>query len=315
MKEPVSGQLLGANELTLDDHIEKIGEIRTQIKEAVLEFANAVKDAYDQLEDDTFTELAKQLGMGRSTLYKWCGIANSKFLMNNQELLPEAFGSLYGIVEVERMVIAEHGETGAKKYLGNFVKKGLFHPTMRIEDVSNIKNRVKEDFDKGRAAAQRNATGHTVPQRPTSKPIDDLVSKKKVYKTFVIEPPKEDLIKFSQSGYFQDDIRREIPIDRLLDQTADGSVLGVVIVPNKYLPTGLEMMSAWGFTYADIVPAEEKRQMLIGWRGRGNPHRLQTEYDLFEELERIGKTPRISIWYETEGRKGWSSVPKDKIKK
>ena len=300
------GELLDPNQLTFNEHLERIQKLRNSIRKSVLEMANAIKDALDQLEDETFTHLANELGMGRSTLYKWKDIADSNFLTNNQDALPESFTSLYKIALIEKKVVKVK-KTDSLSYLRDYLDKGIINPQMTIEDVNVLKKLIAEDFLKSKAAKQRKTTGHSVPSRTAITSIKDLVSKKKVFKTFIIEPNQADLSKFSEVGYFDEDIRTEIPIDKLLDSPLDGSVLGVIIVPNRYLPTGLKMMSAWGFNYADLVPAEDKRQMLIGWRGRGKNLRwLETEHELFEEVERVGQRPFISIWYDTGSRTGWS---------
>jgi hypothetical protein len=307
MSESVTGELIGANQQTFQEHIERIQSIRNRIKKSVLEMSDAVSEAYEQLGDETFTELAKQLGMGRGTLYKWKDIAHSKFIADQRDMMPETFTSLYEIAVIEKKVRQEN-KKGADKVLKDYVTSGLVHPKMSIDDVMNLKTSVARGLMSLVALNQRKNTNHIQPLKSSKSSIDKIVETKKVFKTFVIEPRTEDLKKFSQDGFFDQDIRGALPIDRLTDTSIDGGILAVCIVPNKFLPIGLKMLKSWGFKYADIVSGEEKRQMLIGWRGKSRPVRLETEHDLFHELERVGQEPRISIWYENLKRPRWSSA-------
>ena len=67
----------GQNHLTLDEHVERLLNARTKIREGLYEFIDALKDAHDQLPQNTFqNELGLRLGMRKSVLSKWIAIGS-----------------------------------------------------------------------------------------------------------------------------------------------------------------------------------------------------------------------------------------------
>ena len=300
MTEVKTGELLDQNTLTLNEHIERIQTIRSRIRRGVMDMAIAVKDAYDQLDESTFTELASNLGMGRSTLYQWLDIGNSPFLEHHHPALPETFTTLHKITLMEKSLLREANEQVARERLEGFINDGVFHPKMKLEDVKRAYDQIK-----GSTARITYQTSRAT--EPAKTTIDELVSARSVYKTIVVEPSLEHLKQFSQHGIWEDDIAKELPIYKLTDQTADGSVLGVVLVPTKYLPAGLMMLSAFAFTFADAFTAKNSRIILVGWRGRATKFRLSGEEELEDEVYRVGSAPRLSIGYEPfRDEDGWS---------
>ena len=57
------------NHLTLDEHVERLLRARGKIREGMYDFLDALKDAKNQLSENTFqNELGFRLGMKKSTL-------------------------------------------------------------------------------------------------------------------------------------------------------------------------------------------------------------------------------------------------------
>ena len=70
----------GQNQPSLDEHVKRLLDARTKIREGLWEFIDALKDARDQLPPNTFqNELGIRLGMKKSSLSQWIAIASSDY--------------------------------------------------------------------------------------------------------------------------------------------------------------------------------------------------------------------------------------------
>ena len=85
----------GQNHLSLDEHVARLLNARTKIREGLWDFIDALKDARDQLPPNTFqNELGIRLGMKKSSLSQWISIASSDYLLRKRDHLPPASRSL-----------------------------------------------------------------------------------------------------------------------------------------------------------------------------------------------------------------------------
>ena len=76
------------NHLTLDEHVERLLDAQTKIREGFWEFIDALKDARDQLSPNAFqNELGNRLEMKKSSLSRWLAIASSDYLMSKRDQL------------------------------------------------------------------------------------------------------------------------------------------------------------------------------------------------------------------------------------
>lgn len=309
-----SGDLLHAGQLSYDEHLSKIRDIHTQFRRNLFSLSYAVKAAVDQLGEDDLASLARDLGMGKSTLYQFNAIANSRFLYDYQHLLPDVFTSLHHIVTLENQLQKYIGNADrAYDQLATFVEEGRFHPSMSINDVKELRSEVDSIYTKttkvSRAIDFRNTvSGTTLASGGENASLERFLSEKKVFKTLFITPTNHMLKKYAQIGFTEEDIANEFPIAQINDQTRDGSILGGVLVPNKYLPVGLMMMNAWGYSYSDIHARPEKHQLLIGWRGAARTTEIDTFAPIHEQLQMFGDEPYVTVWGEWSKLKDWSHI-------
>ena len=95
----------GLNHLTLDEHVKRLLDARTKIREGFWEFIDALKDARDQLSPNAFqNELGNRLEMRKSTLSKWIAIGSSDYLLSKRDQLPPTFSSLYVLTLIEKNI-------------------------------------------------------------------------------------------------------------------------------------------------------------------------------------------------------------------
>ena len=309
-----TGDLLQAGDLSYDEHLEKIRDIHTEFRRNLFALSYAVKDAVDQLGEESLASLAHDLAMGKSTLYQFNAIANSRFLYDYQHLLPDVFTSLHHIVILENQLSKQIGSREkAYDQLATFVEQGRFHPSMSINDVRELRSEVEniyaETIKESRALNFRKAVSKTtLVTGSESGSLDWFLSEKKVFKTLLITPTEQMLRKYSQIGYTEEDIANEYPIAEINDQTRDGSILGALLMPNRYLPVGMMMLSAWGFSYSDIHARPNKHQLLIGFRGTKRTIEVGTESSIAEQLQNIGKAPFVTVWGDPSDLKDWSHI-------
>lgn len=309
-----TGDLLQAGDLSYDEHLEKIRDIHTEFRRNLFSLSNAVKDAVDQLGEDSLASLANDLGMGKSTLYQFNAIANSRFLYDFQHLLPDVFTSLHHIVTLENQLRKYIGDAQkAYDQLATYVEQGRFHPSMSINDVKELRTEVDNIYTEttkdSRAIDFRNAvSGTTLASGGENGSLEWFLSEKKVFKTLFITPTNDMLKKYAQIGFTEEDLANEFPIAEINDQTRDGSILGAVLVPNRYLPVGLMMMNAWGYSYADIHARPDKHQLLIGWRGTARTTEISTFTPIPEQLQMFGDAPFVTVWGESSKLNDWSHI-------
>ena len=309
-----SGELVEKGSLTFEEHVSKIQSIQTQIKRNIFELANAVSDAYDQLDSSSVSALAQQLGMGRSTLYQWKAISESKFLNQYQHLLPDVFSSLYSIVTLEgkvRAVSSSDSETYER--LATFVDEGRFFQEMSNghvrELISEVDYELKRRINSDRAITKRDVVADTaLATGGNTDTLANFLEKKVVFKTFLISPSFDVLKKYASGGFTEEDIHIDLPVTDLRDITTDGSILCALLVPNRYLPTGLMMMNAWGFAYSDIHARPDKHQLLIGWRGASQQVSINSFTPIAEQLQILGSPPFLSVWGKETNLNDWSHV-------
>lgn len=314
VSEYSAGELLSAGELSYDEHLEKIRDIHTEFRRNLFALSYAVKDAVDQLGEESLASLAHDLAMGKSTLYQFNAIANSRFLYDYQHLLPDVFTSLHHIVILENQLSKQIGSREkAYDQLATFVEQGRFHPSMSINDVRELRSEVEQIYAETTKETRalnfrKSVSGTTLVTCSESGSLDWFLSEKKVFKTLLITPTDQMLRKYSQIGYTEEDIANEYPIAEINDQTRDGSILGALVIPNRYLPVGMTMLSAWGFSYSDIHARPNKHQLLIGFRGTKRTIEVGTETCIAEQLQIVGKAPFVTVWGDPSDLKDWSHI-------
>ena len=309
-----TGDLLQAGDLSYDEHLEKIRDIHTEFRKSLFALSYAVKDAVDQLGEESLASLAIDLGMGKSTLYQFNAIANSRFLYDFQHLLPDVFTSLHHIVILENQLKKYVGDT-QKAYdrLSVLVEQGRFHPSMSINDVKELRSEVDRDFNDSNQEqraidARDKISGTVLATGGENGSLEWFLSKKTVFKTIFITPTNDMLKKYAQIGFTEEDIANAFPIAEINDQTRDGSILGAVLVPNRYVPVGLMMMNAWGYSYSDIHARPNKYQLLIGWRGTARATEISAHIPVPEQLQMFGDGPFTTVWGETSKLNDWSHI-------
>ncbi len=128
--------------------------------------------------------------------------------------------------------------------------------------------------------------------------------------------------RWGNHGIFETDIHDEFPLADLRSPSLSETLVCLVVVPAQRLDVGIKILSAFGFTYRDIlVPRldgggmsliRSERVVLRGERGASRtPSQIQLlnakVEDILEFAEAIGQEPRILVFEESH-RAGWTCL-------
>ena len=132
------------NHLSLDEHIERLLRAQTKFREGLYEFIDALKDAKDQLPENTFqNELGLRLGMKKSTLSKWIAMGSSDYLMSKRDQLPPTLFSLYVFTLIEKKYHQYYGEQ-CFPIMDRLIKNGQITPHSERNDLEVILQEITQ---------------------------------------------------------------------------------------------------------------------------------------------------------------------------
>lgn len=320
-------EVIPANHLTIDQHVDRIRSALDRARSAVFELVDAIKSAHDELGNDVFqSQLAERLGMSASTLSRWLQIGNSQFLMNQQTRLPGTFSSLYDLTRLEKVYVEQYGPTEAERRLAKLLEDGKVKPTSEQSEIQallkSIDDRVKKKKKKEREARINSLAERGEIEISTHATLPDLLGQGAIFRTFVVVPPKELLSKWGDDGILESDIAEQFPLLDLRSPSVSETVTCLLSVPANQIDAGLKMLSAFGFSYRDLfVPNHDgaglsllkaEKIVLRGERG-GGKNLTETKIasvkldSILDFAETVGAAPNILVFDTTE-RAGWTCL-------
>ena len=95
---------------SVSEHIARIETALSHAKEAFFEVFLTIKQARDDLGDDTFQKvIAHQLSISEATVSRYLQIADCAPLFKRQELLPPTVNTLYELAQIRSALLTAHG--------------------------------------------------------------------------------------------------------------------------------------------------------------------------------------------------------------
>ena len=282
-------EILDPSELTLDEHIQRIKECLERVRKSLFDTVLSIKECKEQLGDEVFQkDVSEMLGMSPSTLNRWISIGNSVFIMSNQDQLPHTFSSLYNITQLEKKYLTHYPKDGMNR-LEKMLKNGEISITSQQADITDIlkivDDRIKRKQKKDREKNIIQLSGKTLQPSSKSATLSELVKGGNVFKTIVVNLPKELMSRWGSSGVFEMDIMEEFPIHKLRSPSTSETVSCLVKVPMSKIDVGLKVLSSFGFTYRDaFIPSQPiqyptimKKEEVILRGERGFENKLKNE--------------------------------------
>ncbi|MDC0986908.1 hypothetical protein OAS67_06480 [Alphaproteobacteria bacterium] len=314
------------NQLTLDEHVQRLLDARTKMRDGLWEFIDALKDAYDQLPPNTFqNEIGIRLEMRKSTLSRWISIASSDYLRSKRDKLPAGFYNLYVLTLIEKKYLQHYGQK-CFPIMDILIKSGQITPHSERSDLEiilqEITQRVRRDDQLRRQEAILSLSGGKfAPDRPAES-LEEYLEDKTRFRSFVVMPPEILMRKWSDNGYFASDIAEEFPLHDLRAPSMAETLSCLIKVKMRDIETGIKLINAWGFAYRDaIVPPTSNDRctvlvdeyvLLRGERGQGK--RITTKAclsfetdDILEFAEQNSAKPNLLV-FNTTGRTDWSCL-------
>ena len=316
----------GMNQLTFDQHVQKLLVARTKMRDGLWEFIDALKEAYDQLPPKTFqNELGIRLEMRKSTLSRWISIASSDYLVSKRDKLPAGFYNLYVLTLIEKRYLQHYGEKGFV-ILDRLIKSGQVTPHSERSDLEIILQKITQRLRRDEQVKRQDAIlslsgGKFAPDRPAES-LEEYLEDKTRFRSFVVIPPEVLMRKWSDNGYFASDIAEEFPLHDLRAPSMAETLSCLIKVRMRDIETGIKLINAWGFAYRDaIVPPTSNDRctvlvdeyvLLRGERGQGK--RITTKAcrsleidDILEFAEQNSVKPNLLV-FNTTGRTDWSCL-------
>lgn len=271
-------EVIPANQLTIDQHVERIRSALDRARSAIFDLVDTIKTAHDQLGGDVFqSELAERLGMSASTLSRWLQIGNSEFLIAQQARLPSTFSSLYDLTRLEKIYVEQYGPTEAERRLVKLLEDGKVSPTSERSDIQallkSIDDRLKKKAKKEREEKLLGLEDGLMETETKSTSIVDLISENKKFRSFVVNLPNELIHRWGDEGTSELDIMEEFPLHDLRPPSISEVVTCLLIVPMNKIDVGIKVLSSFGFTYRDTYVPHQTSPDLY----RSNLQRLTNE--------------------------------------
>ena len=316
----------GQNHLSLDEHVARLLDARTKIREGFWEFIDALKDARDQLPPNTFqNELGIRLGMKKSSLSRWIAIASSDYLTSKRDELPATFYSLYVLTLIEKKYLQHYGQKSIS-ILDRLIKNGQITPHSERSDLEvilqEITQRIRQDDQLRRQDAILSLSGGKLAPDQPAETLNEYLADKTRFRSFVVIPPEAQMRKWGDGGYFASDIADEFPLHDLRAPSMAETLSCLIKVKMRDIETGIKLINAWGFAYRDtIVPPTSNDRctvlvdeyvLLRGERGQGK--RITTKAclsfdtdDILEFAEQNSAKPSLLV-FDSTSRPNWSCL-------
>jgi len=298
-----------SNTLTIEQHSKIILEADRNVQTSNLRKAELIVSAIDQLGDGKSVELARQIGMSKSTLSRWQSVGRSKIIQKNRKKLPSAFGTLYQITLLETWYDKNFSNQGADR-VQKHIDRGEIENTSERKIVEGLIDK-QVNLDNRRDGRKKQKLLEAMKEtEKIDKPstLQDFIRKGDLFHTIVVYPNTKQISSWSKLD-FPVDIGDAYPIHDLRKRTDTASVLCALIIPRSKLDLGMNCIIGWGFSYKDVVlPVKGDDVVILGVRGSLSKVEVQLKStDLNETLrfaESVGVLPRIVIGKTTD-RKDW----------
>ena len=321
-------ELVKQNQMTLDQHVEKIQLCLNRVKTSLMDTALAIRECRDDLGGEIFgKDLAVRLGMSTGTLSKWLAISESATIKKYQKQLPSTFSSLYSMTQVEKTVKELFPQTWDEKHLQPIFEK------KRITNLSEDKD-IKEVLDsftnqlkkrkKGKSADQINILPPHVNLNTKNSSIVELIQANKKFRGFIVIPENKIIDRWSDDGFFEEDIYEKYPIRELQYPSTAETNHCLVLVPGSKIHVGLKILSAFGFNFRDffapthsesgLTKISNDQVVVRGEKGtlisiKQNTIPSTNPEDLMELMESLSSGPYISVFEKMNNSK-WTTVLK-----
>ena len=307
-------EILDVGVLSFQEHVEAIRGHQSRIKEAVFDFVQSIRLAFDQLGTDVFEQdLAKELKISASTLNRWKSIGSSTVIEQNINSVPPVFSSLYEITLLEKLYVEEKGEDAGRAEVQKLINRGSISPTTETKDIRFFVDKVKrERLDKKRQLKEQllldheGSVGYSHPNRYLT--LADAVSVGAKFRTIAAAPTKDLLTKWADPAFLKSDLQAEFPISEVRGRSEIDSVACLLKVPNSRIDVAIKILQASGFSYRQTffsVKTQLSNYVVVfGQRGMSRKIEDVNSNDLFELGMHLGTAPYLML-FEKCNHKEW----------
>lgn len=310
-------EILDQGTLSFQEHVDIIRMHQGRIKEAVFEFIQSIRNAFEQLGADVFEQdLARELKLSASTLNRWKSIGSSPLIETNINYVPPVFSSLYEITLLEKLYIEEKGEAAGRAEVQKLINRGSISPTTETKDIRFFVDKVKrERLEKKRHLKEQllfehqGAAGY---EHPDSYPsLADAVAVGAKFRTIVAVPPHELLTKWADPAFLKSDLQQEFPISEVRGRSELSAITCLLKVPNSRIDVAIKVLQASGFSYRrtffDRKTIGSKEVVVFGQRGMASGISEIDTIDLVELGMHFGTAPYLML-FESCNRKEWIAI-------
>ena len=307
-------EILDIGELSFQEHVEAIRTHQDRIKEAVFDFIQSIRLAFDQLGADVFEQdLAKELKLSASTLNRWKSIGSSPVIEQNIDSVPPVFSSLYEITLLEKLYVEEKGEDAGSAEVQKLINRGSISPTTETKDIRFFVDKVKrERLDKKRKLKEQllldheGSAGYDHPNSYLT--LADAVSVGAKFRTIAAAPTRDLLTKWADPAFLRSDLQAEFPISEVRGRSEIDSITCLLKVPNSRIDVAIKILQASGFSYRQTFfsdkPQPSNHVVVFGQRGMSKKIEDANTNDLFELAMHLGTAPYLML-FETCNHKEW----------
>jgi hypothetical protein len=308
------------------DHVERIESALTNLKSALFEVVAVIHEAKEQLGDDVFfKDVAERLSISPSMVTKIMKISDCPQLVERRDQIPASWTTLYEMTLLRKSIQEFEGTAKGDRTFTALIDTGKIDQKTERNDIFELTKPWKDKF---RAKLQKKRerdilalTGKQITNTTSTENVKlaDLIARKETFRTFLITPPPSILQKWQDDAVFEMNIEAEMNIAVLRNPSQASTIQAFVVVPLKFLPSGLKILAASGFSYREaLIPHQPKTGfarinddviILRGERGAAKkitiPKHSETGLRVVIDIaEQIGSKPRLHV-FATEQSKDW----------
>ena len=321
------GEVLTPGTLTVEEHFDKIINIREELKRNTVEFAISINELRKEHPLLTLDEIGERLSMSKGTLSKWVSIGEHRIVSASKRNLPSSFSGLYQLVLLDSDFQKHYGEGQGKKKFDELFSTYDFQSDTDGTLVNDVyskrkqfiitskkklrEKQVKDYYGAGKTEVVKQTKVYT---------IKELLKTDVYFNGYIVIPTKEQISEWKNlklKSYIHDNY----PLTDTRNTHHNSNQHCLIKVPIKDLEVGIMCLNAWGFTYRDSLIPQQKEQGFkrmineeIIVRGeRGQPNKLEIKSiksvstdDIMDFVEQLEKPPYLLVG-EVSERKSWLS--------
>ena len=315
-------EILLPNEMTLDEHVERILLVKQKLQLSVIEMAETIGDAVIQMGDDTSfqTELAERIGMSQGTLSKWVAIGSNQSLLEYRSRLPGSFNSLYQLTVLDNQYQKHYGESqGTEKFIS--IIQNEITPDITSNYVVTFQKEHRDILKKQKNGETSNhlktALGESKELDGNIHTLPELLAARRTFHTMVFIPTKEQLSRWRECE-LDDIIAEEYPYGDLREDTYKHTGKIIFKTTMKDIETAIKCLYAFGFVYRDTLIPENVQEgfnkldspvFVIGERGHSKSDDITLKSASLDDVlsygETTGASPYLLVGTQTSN-KNWS---------